>query len=196
MDPVTEGVRMKTIAGLMTELLPLIDPTGPRDSTSRTPDRVARMYFEELCAGYRADIEALFGSTFDSEGYDGMVIVKDIPLYSLCEHHLLPFAGKAHVGYLPDKVVLGLSKITRVVEAYARRLQLQERLTKQVADAIEEHLNPRGVIVVIEAEHLCLSIRGAQKPGTITTTSAIRGTYYEDASAKEEFFELTRRRNA
>jgi len=149
------------------------------------------MFVDELCSGYDIDIEALFESVFDNEGYDGMVVVHNIPVYSLCEHHLLLIAGKAHVGYLPNGQVLGLSKVARVVEAYARRLQLQERLTMQIADALEEHLDPQGVIVVIEAEHMCLSIRGTQKPGTITTTSAIRGNFTKpETGAREEFFRL------
>jgi GTP cyclohydrolase I len=136
-------------------------------------------------------MEAMFESVFNDEGYDGMVAVHNIPFYSLCEHHLLLIAGKAHVGYLPDGSVLGLSKVARVVEAYAKRLQLQERLTKQIADAIEDNLDPKGVIVVLEAEHMCLSIRGTQKPGTITTTSAIRGVFADPATgAREEFFRL------
>jgi GTP cyclohydrolase I len=149
------------------------------------------MLVHELCAGYDVDIEQLFESVFDHEGYDGMVVVHNIPIFSLCEHHLLLIAGQAHVGYLPNGQVLGLSKIARVVEAYARRLQLQERLTMEVADAIESHLDPRGVIVVIQAEHMCLSIRGTQKPGTITTTSTIRGAFAKpETGAREEFFRL------
>lgn len=183
--------RLARVEECMARVVRQLDPTGPRHSTNRTPHRVAKMFVDELCSGYDIDIEELFESTFDSEEYDGMVVVHNIPLYSLCEHHLLLIAGKAHVGYLPNGKVLGLSKVARVVEAYSRRLQLQERLTKQVADAINDHLDPLGVIVVIEAEHMCLSIRGAQKPGTITTTSSICGAFSKpETGAREEFFRL------
>src|SRR4051795_7048907 len=136
-----------------------LDPTTPRSGTSDTPQRVAKMYIEELCSGYEVDVEGLF-TTFGNEGYDGMIIVKDIPLVSLCEHHLVPFSGHAHVGYFPNGKVVGLSKIARVVNAYGRRLQIQERLTQQICDTIEACLEPRGVIVIIEAEHFCMTIRG------------------------------------
>jgi GTP cyclohydrolase IA len=183
--------RLARVEECMARVVKQLDPTGPRRSTDRTPYRVAKMFLDELCAGYDVDVERLFESTFDNEEYDGMVVVHNIPIYSLCEHHLLLITGKAHVGYIPNDQVLGLSKVARVVEAYAKRLQLQERLTKQVADAIDDHLDPLGVIVVIEAEHMCLSIRGAQKPGTITTTSAIRGAYTKpETGAREEFFRL------
>jgi GTP cyclohydrolase I len=149
------------------------------------------MFVNELTAGYRVDIEHLFDSVFPSEGYDGMVAVHEIAINSMCEHHWLPIHGFAHVGYLPEETVLGLSKVARVVDAYARRFQLQERLTKQVADAFEKYLEPKGVMVVIEAEHLCLSVRGAQKPGTITTTSAVRGAFADPSTgARDEFMRL------
>lgn len=175
------------VARMMAQL----DPNLPRRSTDATPERVARMFVTELTAGYYVDIEELFEAVFPNEGYDGMVCVHNIAINSMCEHHWLPIHGIAHVGYLPEESVLGLSKVARVVEAYARRFQLQERLTKQVADAFEKHLDPKGVIVVIQAEHLCLSVRGAQKAGTITTTSAIRGAFAEPSTgAREEFFRL------
>jgi GTP cyclohydrolase I len=134
------------------------------------------MYLDELCSGYRVDVANLF-RVFDDHGYGGMIVVKDIPLTSLCEHHLVPFVGYAHVGYFPSGKVVGLSKIARVVDAYARRLQIQERLTMQVADAIETHLQPRGVMVLIEAEHMCMTIRGVQKAGTRTVTAEARGVF-------------------
>lgn len=166
-----------------------LDPTHPRQGTDDTPQRVAKMWIEELCSGYEADVESLF-KTFDADGRD-MVIVKDIPLVSCCEHHLVPFLGHAHVGYLPNGQVVGLSKIKRVVDAFARRLQIQERLTTQVADALDEHLTPRGVMVVIEAEHLCMTIRGVQAPGTRTITSAVRGMFNENKEGeKDEFLRL------
>jgi GTP cyclohydrolase I len=168
-----------------------LDPDIPRRSTNNTPVRVARMFVNELTAGYDVDIEDLFTAVFPSEGYDGMVAVHEIAINSMCEHHWLPIHGFAHVGYLPEESVLGLSKVARVVDAYARRFQLQERLTKQVADAFEKHLEPKGVMVVIEAEHLCLSVRGAQKPGTITTTSAVRGAFADPSTgARDEFMRL------
>jgi len=160
-----------------------------RSGLDDTPQRVARMYLNELCSGYKVDVPSLF-RTFDDEGYDGMVTVKDIPLVSLCEHHLVPFVGFAHVGYFPTDKVLGLSKVARVVNAYARRLQIQERLTRQIADAMVEWLNPRGVIVVLEAEHMCITIRGAQAPGTRAITSAVRGSFKDDEGEKEEFLRL------
>lgn len=172
------------------DLLLQIDPTGPREGTDDTPGRVARMWIDELCSGYKADISTLL-KTFDSDGYDGMVLVKDIPLVSTCEHHMVPFTGVAHVAYFPDGKVVGLSKIKRLVDAYARRLQIQERLTTQIADALVEHLEPRGVMVVVEAEHLCMTIRGVQAPGTRTVTSAVRGLFNtNEEGEKAEFLEL------
>jgi GTP cyclohydrolase IA len=176
------------IAGSIREILEAVDEV--REGTDDTPQRVAKMYTKELLAGYKVDIESLF-RTFDHEGYDGMIVVKDIPLVSLCEHHLVPFVGWAHVGYFPNGKVLGLSKVARVVNAYARRLQIQERLTKQVANAMEEWLHPRGVIVVVEAEHMCITIRGAQAPGTRAVTSAVRGLFNSNEEGeKDEFFRL------
>jgi GTP cyclohydrolase IA len=168
-------------------LLEQLDPTGPRAGTDATPERVTRMYLDELCSGYEVDVAGLF-RLFDNDGYDGMVIVKDIPLTSLCEHHMVPFVGYAHVGYLTGGKVVGLSKIARVVDAYARRLQIQERLTMQIADAIDHHLETEGVIVMVEAEHLCMTIRGVQKPGTRTITTATRGVFRGNAAgARQEF---------
>ena len=178
----------------VSRMLRHLDPTGPRSGTDDTPTRVAKMWLEELCSGYGMDIGALL-KTFENDGaYDGMVIVKDVPLVSTCEHHLVPFTGVAHVGYFPGDKVVGLSKIKRLVDAFGRRLQIQERLTTQIADALEEHLDPRGVMVVLEAEHLCMTIRGVQAPGTKTITSAVRGLYNTNAEGeKEEFLRLIRR---
>lgn len=148
------------------------------------------MYLDELCSGYDVDVPGLF-RTFDNEDYDGMISVTKIPLVSLCEHHLVPFEGHAHVGYFPNGKVVGLSKIARVVQAYGRRLQIQERLTKQICDAMEENLGPRGVMVVVEAEHLCMTIRGVQAPGTKTITSAVTGMFKDNADGeKDEFLRL------
>ena len=159
--------------------------------TADTPKRVANMY-DELLAGYSTDpIELLNGAMFDVE-YDEMVVVKDIDFYSLCEHHLLPFYGKAHVGYLPNQKVIGLSKIPRLVEMFARRLQVQERMTQEIATTLDELIEPAGVGVVVEAQHLCATMRGVRKPNTIMTTSAVRGLFKKNSSTREEFFSLVR----
>jgi GTP cyclohydrolase IA len=161
-----------------------------REGLRDTPRRVADMY-AEIFAGMTEDPGKHFRVTFD-EGHQEMVLVRDIPLYSVCEHHLLPFIGRAHVAYIPgpDGRVCGLSKLARVVDVFAKRPQVQERLTSQVADTIVEHLSPQGVIVVIEAEHLCMSMRGVQKPGAITTTSAVRGIFRTKAATRAEAMSL------
>jgi GTP cyclohydrolase I len=152
-----------------------------------TPRRVAAAYGELLTH------EPFALTTFpNSEDYDELVVVREIPFHSLCMHHLLPFHGVAHVAYLPGERIVGLSKLARIVELYARELQLQERLTKQVADCLQRHLRPKGVGVVLEAEHLCMSLRGVQKPGTKTTTSALLGTLREDHRTRNEFLSLVR----
>lgn len=159
-----------------------VDPMGTAD----TPKRVANMY-DELLSGYKTDpIELLNGAMFDVE-YDEMVIVKGIDFYSLCEHHLLPFYGKAHVGYLPDKRVVGLSKIPRLVDMFARRLQVQERLTQQIATVMNELIEPIGIGVVVEAQHLCAAMRGVKKPNTVMTTSAVRGLFKQNSATRDEF---------
>lgn len=159
-------------------------------SLVETPDRVARMWCEEFTSGYDVDIAALF-RTFDAEEYGGMVAVQDIPVCSTCEHHMLPIIGFAHIGYVPDGKVIGLSKLPRLVNAYSRRLQIQERLTHQISEAIEEHLAPRGSIVVISAEHTCTTLRGIQAPGTLTKTCEVNGVFRDPAeSARQEFLEL------
>jgi GTP cyclohydrolase I len=160
------------------------DPTSPH--LAETPRRVARSY-AELLTGRQFDL-----TTFpNDEGYDELVIARDIPLQSLCEHHLLPFSGVAHIGYLPGARILGLSKLARVLELFARDLQVQERLTQQVADWLQEHLAPRGVGVVVEAEHLCMSLRGVRATGARTVTSALHGVLRSDARSRAEFFALT-----
>lgn len=158
-----------------------------------TPDRVSRMWLNELVTGYEVDVPALL-KTFPGEGYEGQVIVRDIPVTSVCEHHLVPIVGYAHIGYFPQGRVVGLSKLPRVVKAYSKRLQVQERLTRQIADALWGNpLDPAGVIVVIEAEHLCMTIRGVQAPGTRTITSAVHGLYAENGDGeKDEFMDLIR----
>ena len=160
------------------------DPASPH--LAETPRRVARSH-AELLTGRQFDL-----TTFpNDEGYDELVIARDIPLQSLCEHHLLPFSGVAHIGYLPGARILGLSKLARVLELFARDLQVQERLTQQVADWLQEHLAPRGVGVVVEAEHLCMSLRGVRATGARTVTSALHGVLRADARSRAEFFALT-----
>lgn len=161
-----------------------VDP----EALENTPDRVARAY-HELFSGYTADETEILSRVFD-DPHDEMVIVKDIPMYSMCEHHMLPFIGKVSIGYIPDGKILGISKLARLVEIYARRLQLQERLTAQVADAIMKHVEPQGVGIVVEAEHTCMTMRGVNKPGTMTVTSAMRGIFKESAKTRAEFLGL------
>lgn len=171
-----------------------LDHEGARDGTRETPERVAKMWVDELCSGYKLDPKKYLEKQFESDGYEGLIVVKDIPLTSVCEHHMVPFIGYAHVGYIASGKVVGLSKLARVVDAYSRRLQIQERLTQQVTNVIDETLNPLGVIVVVEAEHLCMTIRGVQKPGTKTVTSAVRGVFNSNEEGeKEEFFQLLRK---
>jgi GTP cyclohydrolase I len=155
-----------------------------------TPRRVASMWVDELLAGYRMDARQ-FMTTFDAEGYDEMVIVTDIPFYSVCEHHMVPFHGAAHIGYIPDETIVGLSKLPRIVDMYSRRLQNQERITKQVVECIEELLNPKGVMCVMNAVHMCMCMRGARAAGSQTTTSKVTGIFKEnDKGAKAEFLRL------
>lgn len=159
-------------------------------SLIETPARVAKMWTEEFTSGYDVDVEGLF-RTFDDEGYGGMVTVTDIPVMSTCEHHLLPIIGLAQIGYIPNGKVIGLSKLPRIVNAYARRLQIQERLTHQVCKAIEEFLKPKGVIVVISAEHTCTTLRGIQAPGTMTHTCEVTGPFRDpQETARQEFLDL------
>jgi GTP cyclohydrolase I len=172
------------------EILEAIGEDPDRDGLIRTPERVANMY-EEIFSGIDQDAGELLTVTFEA-GHDEMVMVRDIPFASLCEHHLVPFIGKAHVAYIPNKDgrITGLSKLARVVDAYARRPQVQENLTTQIANAIELVLQPRGVLVVIEAEHLCMSMRGINKPGTTTLTSAVHGLFRSDPATRSEAMNL------
>ena len=164
-----------------------------REGLIGTPDRVHRMY-AELTAGYHVDPERLVNGAIFEVAYSEMVVVKDIPFYSLCEHHLLPFFGNAAVAYIPRGRVIGLSKIPRIVEMYARRLQIQERMTQQIADFLNERLNPQGVGVVIEANHLCAVMRGIRKPGTVMTTSSVLGLFRSRDRTRAEFFSHLDRR--
>ena len=173
------------IEAAIREILIAVGEDPDRDGLVKTPARVARAY-AEMFAGLRQDPETVLSTTFDL-GHEEMVLVKDIEVYSCCEHHLVPFHGVAHVGYIPnrDGRITGLSKLARLVEVYARRPQVQERLTTQIADAMVEHLAPRGVIVVIECEHLCMSMRGVRKTGARTVTSAVRGQLRDSATRSE-----------
>jgi GTP cyclohydrolase I len=176
------------------ELLIALGEDPDREGLRETPARVARAY-EEIFAGLYTDPDSVLDKTFD-EHHRELILVKDIPMFSLCEHHLVPFHGMAHVGYIPSENgrVTGLSKLARVVDLYARRPQVQERLTAQVADALVRKLDPRGVIVVIEAEHLCMGMRGVRKPGATTVTSAVRGLFQSSPSSRAEALSLIRGR--
>ena len=164
------------------------DPT--REGLVDTPKRFAKAFLE-MTSGYHVDVSGLF-TVFDKETYDQMVVVKDVEFTSLCEHHLLPFVGVAHVGYIPEDKIVGLSKIARVVDAFARRLQVQERLTMQVAAAIQTHLRPRGVAVLMEAHHQCMSCRGVRKANAKMVTSEVLGCFRDEPETRAEFFSLVR----
>lgn len=176
------------------ELLYAIGEDPDRDGLRDTPARVARAY-HEMFSGLYIDPDSVLNTMFDEE-HNELVIVKEIPMYSTCEHHLVSFHGVAHVGYIPgqDGRVTGLSKIARLVDLYAKRPQVQERLTSQIADALVNQLGPRGVIVVVEAEHLCMAMRGVRKPGAVTTTSAVRGQFKNDAASRAEALDLILRK--
>jgi GTP cyclohydrolase I len=176
-DRIPEAVRV---------LLAGIGEDPEREGLRGTPDRVRRMY-EQMTAGYRTDPDALLGEAQFDVDYDEMVVVRDIELYSLCEHHLMPFFGRAHVGYLPRGKVIGLSKIPRVVDLFAHRLQVQERLTSQIADFLMTRLDPKGVGVVLEATHLCTAMRGVRRPGATMVTSAMLGRFRGDPKTRAEF---------
>lgn len=159
-----------------------------REGLVETPARIARMY-EEICSGMDEDAKEHLRKTFTVDNNE-MVLEKDITFYSMCEHHMLPFCGKVHVAYIPDGKVAGLSKLARTVEVYAKRLQLQEQMTAQIADALMEHLCPKGVIVMVEAEHLCMTMRGVKKPGTTTVSVVTRGAFKEDEQLRNLFFQM------
>ena len=184
------GVDHARAAAAVRELLLAVGEDPDRPGLQDTPDRVARAYAETF-SGLWQDPADVLSTTFD-EDHDEMVLVKDIPMYSTCEHHLVPFHGVAHVGYIPgdDGRVTGLSKLARLVEVYARRPQVQERMTSQIADALADVLKPRGVLVVIEAEHLCMAMRGIRKPGSSTVTSAVRGIFRENPATRSEAMSL------
>ncbi len=174
-------------------LLAALGEDPSRDGLKETPRRVAKS-LDFLTSGHKTDLDELVNNALFDVEYSEMVIVRDIDFYSLCEHHLLPFFGKCHVAYLPSKRVIGLSKLPRIVDMFSRRLQVQERLTEQIADAITEKINPMGVAVVMEATHLCMAMRGVEKQNSTTVTSAMRGTFRDDARTRHEFLELIRHR--
>lgn len=183
-----QQVDLARIERAVTEILLAIGEDPNREGLKDTPARVARMY-SELLAGMREDPEIHLQSVF-TEDYDEIVLLRDIPFYSICEHHLLPFIGKAHVAYLPIRQVLGVSKLARIVDCFARRLQCQERLTNQIADLIMDRLKPMGVAVVLEAAHSCMTIRGIKKPGSMMVTSALRGIFRKDPRSRNEILSL------
>jgi len=179
-------VDLERLAAAVSEILAAIGEDPNRDGLVETPQRVARM-FAEVCSGLHEDPARHLETTFEAN-HDEMVMVRDIPLYSLCEHHLVPFFGSAHVAYIPNRSgrVTGLSKIARLVDGFAKRPQVQERLTSQIAEALERTLAPRGVLVVVEAEHLCMSMRGVRKPGSSTVTSSVTGIFRENVATRAE----------
>lgn len=184
-------VDLKKIEQAVTLLLEGIGEDVNREGLKDTPNRIARMY-EEIYKGMDEDAAEHLSKTF-SVASNEIVVVKDITFYSTCEHHLMPFYGKVHIAYLPDGKVVGLSKLARTVEVYARRPQIQEQMTTQIAEAIMEHLKPQGVMVMVEAEHLCMTMRGVEKPGSQTVTMATRGCFQTDSRLQQYFFEMVRR---
>ena len=179
------------LAELVRRQLELLGEDPAREGILKTPERVAKS-LAWLTGGYTMDARAVVGDALFEESHESMVMVRDIELYSMCEHHMLPFFGKAHIAYIPDGRIVGLSKLPRIVDVFARRLQVQERLTEQVAEALSTILRPRGVGVVIEAQHLCMMMRGVQKQNSSTITSALRGSFRSDPKTREEFLSLAR----
>ncbi len=181
-------MQSQTLEDLIKKLLIKLGENPQRQGLKRTPERVAKS-FKTLFSGYSKDPRKIL-TVFDNHGYDEMIIVKDIEFYSMCEHHLLPFFGRVHIGYIPSKKLIGLSKLPRLVEIYARRLQTQERLTSHIAEIIETLLKPKGVGVVIEAKHLCIMARGIQKQDTQVKTSSVRGLFKNELNTRSEFLRL------
>jgi GTP cyclohydrolase IA len=178
---------------LIKDFLTELDEDPKREGLLKTPDRVARMY-EFLTKGYHQDIGEIMNGAVFEEKYSEMVIVKDIDFFSMCEHHLIPFFGKCHIAYIPNGRIVGLSKMPRIVEVFARRLQVQERMTQQIADTLYQYLNPMGVAVVMEAQHLCMIMRGVEKLNSIATTSAMLGAFRNDVKTRSEFLTLINRK--
>jgi GTP cyclohydrolase IA len=193
-DNPTDGLAAKSkidiseVQSAVQRILQAIGEDPGREGLKRTPERIARMY-AELLSGYQMDPVLVVNDALFEVKYDEMVIVRDIEFYSLCEHHMLPFMGRVHVAYIPDGKVLGLSKIPRIVDLYARRLQVQERMTRQIADFIRDLLHPQGVAVVVEALHLCMSMRGVQKHNARLTTSAMHGAFRANLATRQEFLD-------
>ena len=185
-------IRIEGLKECCTKMLGLIGEDNQREGLVKTPERVARAILDTT-AGYNEDPEAILRAAMFKEDYSQMVIVKDIDFYSLCEHHILPFFGKVHVAYIPNGYITGLSKIARVVEVFSRRLQVQERLTLQIKECIQKTLNPLGVMVVVEAQHMCMQMRGVKKQNSMTTTSDFCGAFNQ-AKTREEFMNLLRNR--
>lgn len=181
-EKIAEGVRL---------ILEGVGEDPNREGLKETPERIARMY-EEILSGMREDATEHLSKTFTVDD-GGLILEKDIPFYSICEHHLVPFYGKAHIAYIPDGRVVGLSKLARTVEVYARRLQIQEQMTCQIADTVMKVLKPKGVMVMVEAEHMCMTMRGIKKPGSVTETLICRGIFEEDRHLQEQFFQLLRK---
>jgi len=190
-DKNTNAIDMARIEKAVTEILSAVGEDVGREGLRKTPERVARMY-AELLAGARENPELHLRSIF-TEKYDEVVLLRDIPFYSICEHHLMPFIGSAHVAYMPAGSVLGVSKLARIVDCFARRLQVQERLTDQIADFIMNGLKPKGVAVVLEASHSCMTIRGIKKPGSVMVTSSLRGRFRKDPRSRSEIMTLMRK---
>jgi len=180
------------LQAIVAQLLRQIDPEPGREGLVKTPERVARA-LAYLTRGYEQDPETIINGALFNEKHSEMIVVKDIDFYSLCEHHILPFFGRAHVAYIPRGRIVGLSKIARLVEVYARRLQVQERMTTEIAETIERHLEPLGVAVVTEAEHLCMRMRGIEKQNSTVVTSAMRGAFQTNSKTREEFMMFIRR---
>ena len=176
------------IENAVAEILSAVGEDAKREGLKATPARVAKMY-AELLAGMNEDPKVYLDSLF-TEKYDEIVLLRDIPFYSICEHHLMPFIGSAHVAYMPSGAVLGVSKLARIVDSFARRLQVQERLTNQISDFLMDNLQPKGVAVVIEASHSCMTIRGIKKPGSVMVTSALRGIFFRDPKSRSEVLGL------
>ena len=186
------GSETAELQALVEQLLGLLGEDPTREGLLKTPERVAKA-LRFFTQGYQQDVEEVFNGALYSVKYDEMVVVRDIDFFSLCEHHLLPFYGKCHVAYIPNDRVVGLSKIPRLVEVFSRRLQVQERLTVQIAETLQEKLNPQGVAVVIEARHLCMMMRGVETPNAVAVTSSMHGVFLNQQKTREEFLTLIRR---
>jgi len=187
--PVTEDQRLETMNAACRTILECIGEDPNREGLVKTPERWAKALLF-MCSGYNMNAETVTNGAFFEENHDEMVVVRNIDISSLCEHHMVPFVGRVHIGYIPNGKILGLSKLARISEMYARRLQVQERLTRQIADAIVETVEPLGVAVVVECTHFCMVMRGVQKTGAVTTTSSVRGCFESNPKTRAEFFSI------